>query len=61
MDWEEGVFRCVPIQKSRRQQVCLKDIFKNWFKQAAISAGISYPAKLLDQDVHKTANSFWLQ
>lgn len=35
--------------------------FKNWFKQATMLPGISHPAKLLDLDVHKTANSFWLQ
>lgn len=36
------------IQRSRRQQACLKVIFKNWFKQATMSPGICHPAKLLD-------------
>lgn len=49
------------MQRSRRQRAWLKVIFKNWFKQATMSAGVSHPAKLLDLDVHKAASSSWLQ
>lgn len=59
--WEEEAFRYVPMQRSRRQQAQLKVIFKNWFKQAAMSPGISHPAKLLDVDAHKAVKSCWLQ
>lgn len=46
---------------AEKQKAQLKVIFKNWFKQAAMSPGISHPAKLLGLDAHKAVKSCWLQ